>query len=120
MMIGYKGLDAHLPSQPHRFDSGNPAINRYQKLCAAGGQSAHGVAVETIALIDTMGNIIIHLRPQHLQQMPQNCHTGDAIHIIIAVNGYFFAAFNRLTNARRRFGNAEHLFRRNQVAQFGR
>ena len=47
---------------------------------------ADGVAIESIALFETTGNVIIDLGATQLQTVPQQAGGGDAVDVVVTVD----------------------------------
>jgi hypothetical protein len=76
--------------------------------CARFGQLADRVVVEAVALVNTVGDVVIHIRSEHLQEMPEDRNRRDAVHVIVAVDGYFFVVCDGPENPMHRRGQTRH------------
>ena len=122
VVIGHDQLEAQLARQPclgHRRDAAIDGDN--QRLRMLFGQPPQGLAVDPIAFLDPVRNVINHLAcAGQLQAGPEDAGAADTVHVVIAVDddGPVCAdgpddAFGRLDDARQRLGII-------QLAELGR
>ena len=119
VVVGDDDLHAEFIGQLDLVEAGDAAIDGDHQLGAALGQLADGVGVEAVALIDAVGDVIIDLCAEDFQQVPQDGHAGDAVHVVIAVDGDFFPVRDRALDVFGGLRDAVHRFRLDQVGQLG-
>src|SRR5205807_4320295 len=88
VVVGDDQLDPQLAGQLRLADCGDPAIHRDdQRGGALQGQSPQRLAVDPVALLDAVRDVIGDVPGAgQLQAGPQQARTADAVDVIIAVN----------------------------------
>ncbi len=77
------------------FHSSDAGIHRNHQLAASLRQPPDGGLVESIAFAEPIWNIINAVRPLRTEILHQQGGAGDAVHIVIAIDGDFVAGGQR-------------------------
>ena len=78
-----------------------------------------GVGIEAVAFIDAMGDVVIDVSAGGFEQVPEHGGAGDAVDVVVAVEGDFFVGADALDDA---IGGAVHVgeeIRRMKVFELG-
>ena len=87
VMVRDDQVHAELLRQVRRRDRGDPAIDGDQQPGARLGQGADRLAVQAVAFVDAVGDVVIDLGPEQRQQLPEDGDAGDAVDVVVAVDG---------------------------------
>jgi hypothetical protein len=124
-MIGDDQIDPELPRPPGRADPARAAVDRHEHGCTLGSQPFDRRDLKVVAVADPIGDEVNHVRAEHLQRPAQDHGGGDAVHVVVAVDGDPLLRGNRREEAidcRRHAGQAEwvpELVERRREEPFG-
>ena len=87
VVVGDDQVHAQLPGIVGLVQGGDAAVHRDDEPHPLAGLGGHGLVVQAIALLQPPGDIGPHVGPQALQKLGQQAGGGDAVHVIVAVDG---------------------------------
>ena len=94
-MVGDDQLYAAFGGQLGFLDRGDAAVNRDDGMGSLGRKFLDRRDVETVSFFEPVGHIVSHLGLGLSEQLKQNSHAGDAIHVVVAVEHDTPAISNR-------------------------
>ena len=86
VVVGDDQFDAQFPGEDRLVDAADAAIDGHQQFALVGGQRADGLAVEPVAFVDAMGNVVAHVGAEQFQAEPEDRRAGHAVDVVIAVD----------------------------------
>ena len=85
-------------SPGHRLGVADAAIHRHHQL-RLGGQLLQARHLQAVAFLEAVGNIVAAGQPQLGEKLVQYGRGGDAVGVVVAVNGHRLAPAHRLAQA---------------------
>ena len=87
MVVGDDHVHPQGPGVLHLPGGGDAAVHRDNERDPLARQGINGVVVQTVPLFGTVGNVADHLATQGLENLGEQTGGGDAVHVIVAVDG---------------------------------
>ena len=87
VVVGDDQVHPQLPGIVGLVQGGDATVHRDNKPHPLAGLGGHGLPVQAIALLQPPGDIGLHIGPQVQQKLGQQAGGGDAVHVIVAVDG---------------------------------
>ena len=95
VMVGYDNIASEFLCIFRLGNSGYSGIDRDYQLCAALRQLSDSLAVDSVPLACAAGDVIVRISAVFGKPEPQKRGGGNAVNVVIAVNGHFFAVIYR-------------------------
>ncbi len=95
VMVGDDQIDAEVAGPPGRFRAANAAVDRHDQLHALAVQPFDGGGLQAVAVGQPFGNEVADVGAQQLQRAAKDDGRGDAVDVVIAVNGDPLPSGNR-------------------------
>src|SRR5262245_17691322 len=99
MVVSNDQLDPAIPQERCLLNRSNPAINADDQLGPLVAQLRQALGIQSIPLLNAVGDEVIHPAAQKPDPMPEDRRGGDPIHVIITVNYDSFLISNGSGNA---------------------
>ncbi len=119
VMVGDDQIDAQLTSPDGRLHPANPAVHRDAQLHAVLVQPIDRGWLQAIAVAQAVGNEVTNVSAEQLECAAKNDCGGDAVDVVVAVDGDALVIRQRLADARDRFRQSGEPRGRVQVIQGG-
>ena len=91
MVVGDYQIQADVPGEIGFGHAGDAAVYCDDQRGSFGAQLFQRRGVEAVAVIQTVGDIIGHVRPGAAQGVGHQAGGGDTVHVVVAEHGDFFA-----------------------------
>ena len=117
VMVGDDQIHAELAGHVGGLERRDAAIDGDENARARLGQGAHRLAVEAVAFLDPMGDIEIDLGAEQGQQLPEDGDAGDAVDVVVAVDGDLLFLLDGLAQAGDGRLDPRHMGRPDQLGQ---
>ena len=115
MMVGYDQLQPKLPGVKGFLFGADPAVNGDDQVGPVFGKIFQRLFIESVAFFKTVRNVADRIRrPDFLQQLDEDRTGGNAVHIIVPVNGDLFLTVDRVPDHLHSPGQVLHPFFRVQ------
>ena len=108
MVVGDDHVHADFPGMGGLLHGGDAAVHRDDQRHAPGLERIQRQAVEPVALLIPVGDIVIAGETPAAQPVRQHTGGGDAVHVIVAVDRHGLLPLNGAQNPLPRLVHAEH------------
>ena len=115
-MVHHHRLDSQVGGGAHLRHAGDAAVERDEQPRALPGQPPHRLGVEAVAFHQAVGHVGHDLRTRRPQEAGQERGRGDAVHVVVAVEGDALAARD---GAHEPLHGRGHAFHEERVRQVG-
>ena len=87
VVVGDDQIDAELAGAPRRLGAANAAVDRHDQLHAFGVQPIDRAGLQAVAVGQPLGNEVADVGAQQLERAAQDHRRGDAVDVVVAVDG---------------------------------
>ena len=108
VVVGDDDVHAELAGARHLGARVDAAVDRDEQLDAAGGELLHGGRRDPVPFGEPVRQMPAHVGAELLEDAHQQERRGDAVGVVVAVDGDGLAALQRLVEATARVGHARH------------
>ena len=95
VMVGDDQIDAELTRPARRLRRADAAVDRDDQLHAFGVQAIDRAGLQAVAVGQPFGNEMADVGAEQLERAPQNHRRGDAVDVVVAVDGDALAIGDR-------------------------
>ena len=117
VMIGDDQVETQLPGQLCLGDGGNAAVDGNRHPHPVAGRQPQRLGGESITIFEPQGDVIFDLSAELPQHIDQQAGSGDAVDIVITMNGDFLPPLQGRGQASRRPGHPLHQKGIGQIGQ---
>ncbi len=90
VVVGDDDVNVMAAGEGDGFEGGAAAVDGDEEICAVVDGGLDGVAVEAVAFIDAVGDVGMDIGGGGGEGVPEHGGAGDAIDVVVAVEGDFF------------------------------
>ena len=95
VMVGDDQIDRQFARAARRLDAADAAIDGYHQRHAIGMQPVEGFGLQPVAVFQPVGKKVHDVGAEHLERAAKDDRRGDAVAIVVAVNGDALVPLNR-------------------------
>ena len=115
VVIGDNQIETQLARKLGGVKRRNAAIDSHQELAAGLGQSFNRLEVQAVTLVDAVRDVIVHVGAEQSEHLPEDGDAGNAVHVVVAIQGDFFLVLNGLFQSLNRRSDSRHFVWIDQV-----
>ena len=87
VVVGDDHVHPQGPGVLHLLGGGDAAVHRDNQGDPLAGQGVNGVVVQAVPLFGTVWDVADHLATQRAEKLGEQTGGGDAVHVVVAVDG---------------------------------
>ena len=118
-MVGDDQLDPQPFCGRGLFETRDAVVHGDEQLCAISRQLFQCGVVESVALIQSVGDVVVCVCFEEREATHQDRGGRHSVCIVVAIDGNLLASLDRGEDSRCRLGDAGKLARRTQIHQVG-
>ena len=87
VVVGDEHVESRRPRGRHLLDRGDRAVDGHQQARPAGGEALHGAERQAVAVVQSAGQVPVHLGSEPPQAAYEHRRGAHAVDVVVAVDG---------------------------------